>query len=304
MREGLAREFPEAVRGIDWLRSRASERRPPLWNEPAVWAAISGIGAGFLVAAVVQAVVGLTNAAMQSLRAPMPFPLFPVVTIAGTAAAAAVALCAGGAIALALDLTYVALGIALRLPSMSMFCERAGGVFPAPGFDQCTAFGFLASLWPQFVGIGLGIALARAVTPRGNGINSLLRVAGMFAIALFVVSHIWGMTIAQTTDPSTSTLTIAAGIAAAAVAAGVVAAQLPGGVRGATVVAAIWLVPWATLTLPSASGSLTSGSLTGIAPENVVPMVGSILIDPIAAAFLVLSAAIAARSRFVPREPA
>jgi hypothetical protein len=300
MREGLAREFPEAVRGIDWLRGRAGERRPPLWNEPVVWAGISGIGAGLLVAAVVQAVVGLTNEALQALRAPLPFPLFPAITIAGSAAAAAVALCAGGTIALAIDLAYVALGIALTLPNVLTFCERSAGVFPGADPGQCTTFGFLASLWPQVVGVGLGIALARAVTPRGNGINSLLRVAGTFSIALFVVSHIWSMTIAQSTDGSTSVLTLAAAIAASAVAAGVVAAQLPGGVRSAAIVAAIWLVPWAALELPSMSRSVPGT----ISPESVVLLVAGILIDPIAAVFLVLSAAIAARSRFVPREPA
>jgi len=285
MREGLAREFPGALRAVAWTRARVG-RRLVLWDEPVVWATISGIGAGFLVAAVVQAAVGLANEAIQALRAPMPFPLFPAVTIAGTAAAAAVALGAGGLAALVLDVVYVAAGIALRVPGAITFCERSGGANPFPGPDQCTAVGFLASLWPQFVGIGLGIVLARtSLITRGEGTNSLLRVAGALALALFVVTAAWGIAVAQsasaaeTAGGSTSALTVAAGIAAAAVA---------------------WLVPWFALQVPFASRSLTES----MAAENVIAIVTSIVIEPIAAAFLVLSAAVASRARFIPRDPA
>src|SRR6266566_1990638 len=271
MREGLAREFPGALRAVAWTRARVG-RRLVLWDEPVVWATISGIGAGFLVAAV-----------------------------------AAVALGAGGLAALVLDVVYVAAGIALRVPGAITFCERSGGANPFPGPDQCTAVGFLASLWPQFVGIGLGIVLARtSLITRGEGTNSLLRVAGALALALFVVTAAWGIAVAQsasaaeTAGGSTSALTIAAGIAAAAVAAGALAAQLPRGVRNAAIVAAVWLVPWFALQVPFASRSLTES----MAAENVIAIVTSIVIEPIAAAFLVLSAAVASRARFIPRDPA
>jgi len=305
MREGLAREFPGALRAAAWARARVG-RRLVLWGEPVVWATISGIGAGFLVASVVQAVVGLTNEAIQALRAPTPFPLFPLVTISGTAAAAAVALGTGGLVALALDLVYVAIGIALRVPGVITACGRSGGALPLPDPDQCTAVGFLASLWPQFLGIGLGIVLARtSLMTRGGGTNSLLRVSGGLALALFVVNAAWGIAVAQsgyaaeTAGGSTSALTIAAGIVAAAVAAGVLAAQLPEGVRNAAIVAAVWLVPWFALQVPFASRSLAES----IAAENVIAIVTFIVIEPIAAAFLVLSAAVASRARFIPRDP-
>jgi hypothetical protein len=305
MREGLTREFPAALRAAAWTRARVG-RRLVLWAEPVMWATISGIGAGFLVSSVAQAVVGLANEAIQAMRAPTPFPLFPLVTIAGTAAAAAVTLGAGGLVALGLDVVYVAVGIALRVPGVILFCERSGAN-PIPGPDLCTAFGFLASLWPQFVGIGLGIALARtSLLTRGEGTNSLLRVAGALALAQFLVTVAWGIAVAQsgyaaeTAGGPTSVLTIAAGIVAAAVAAGVVAAQLPRGVRNAAIVAAIWLVPWFALQVPFASRSLTGVT----AAQNMIPIVTAIVIGPIAAAFLVLSAAVASRARFIPRDPA
>ena len=303
MREDLAREFPEALRGAEWVRTRIGNRRLALSSEPLLWATVSGIGAGFLVSAVAQAVVGLANEGMQALRAPTPFPLFPAVTIASSAAAAAVALGAGGPVALVLELVYAALGIAVRIPGLMTFCERAGGDPDNLLGGQCTSIGFLTSLWPQVVGIGLGLFLARAITTRNQGINSLLRVAGAFAIALFVVSHVWAASLgpmpsARAADALNGSLTMAAAIAAAAVAAGVVAAHLPGGVRGAAIVAAIWLVPWLVLQVPWAV------HLTGpIPPENMASFVVSIVIEPIASAFLVLTAAVATRSRFVPREP-
>lgn len=296
MRDGLAREFPEAGRAVEWTRALIGPR-----TEPVLWAAISGIGAGSLVSDVVQALVGLANQALQTATSSLPFALFPLVTIAGSAAAAAVALGAGGPIALALELAYGALGIALRIPGVMTFCERSGGRgLNLLGPDQCTAVGFLASLWPQLVGIGLGIAFARAIAARGNGINSLLRIAGGYAIALTVMSQVWAATVAQTTNSLTSGLTLAAGMMAAAVAAGAVAAQLPRGIRNAAVVAGIWLLPWLTLQLPYGLQSLGATVPT----EFVASLLVTIVVPPIAAALLVLSAAVAARRRFVPRDPA
>ena len=299
MREGLAREFPAAVRGLDWLRGRAGERRAPLWNEPAVWAAISGVGAGFLVISIVETLVGLTNEGVQALRLQMPFMLFPLVTLTASAATAAVALAAGGPVALALDLAYVALGVALRIPGTMTFCARFSPQLGYPDVDRCTPLSFLASLWPQFVGIGLGVLIARAIASRGNGMNSLLRTAGAFALALFVVSLVYAATDAETTSMLASGLTFAAGAVAAAVTAGAVAAQLPRSVRNAAIVAGIWLVPWLALQLPA----LRSLDLS-LGADYVGPVIIGVAVQPIAAASLVLSAAVAKRSRFIPRDPA
>jgi hypothetical protein len=296
MRDGLAREFPEAGRAVAWTRARIGP-----WTEPVVWAAISGIGAGFVLSNVLQALVGLANHALLATKSELPFALFPLVTIAGSAAAAAVALSAGGALALALALAYNALGIALRIPGLMTFCERSGLPFgDLQSADQCTALGFVASLWPQVLGIGLGIALSRAITSRGGGINSLLRVAGSLAVALTILSQLWAVTVAQSANAVASGLTIAAGIAAAAVAAGVVAAQLPRSLRNAAIVCGIWLLPWLTLQVPLALQSLGPT----VPAEVETSIIITVVAPPIAAAFLVLSAAIASRARFIPRDVA
>jgi len=302
MREGLAREFPDAVRAAAWTRRRAGGRRPALWHEPVLWAAISGIGAGVLVSFVAQALVGLAGEALQALRGPMPFTLFPLVTIAGTAAASAVALRVGGIPALALYLAYTALEAALRIPGVVTFCERSGGGgFPVLlGPNQCTPAGFLISFWPHAIGIGLGIVVARAITARGDGVNSLLRIAGGYGVAQLVVVQAWAAAVAQTASPVAGGLTLAAAMATAAAAAGVIAAQLPRGIRGAAVVAGISLLPWITTQIPSGLRSLG----TTVPAEFVGPMVIAILIQPVVAAFLLLSAAITSRARFIPRDTA
>ena len=297
MREGLAREFPEAVRAAAWTRGRVA-RRLSLRDEPVVWATISAIGAGFLVSAVAQALAGLAIDALHALKNPMQlFTLAPIVTIAGISAAAAVALRLGAPIAFALYLGYLSLGLALGIPGVITFCERSGGQLPE--LSQCTVPGYLAALWPQLVGLGLGVFLTRAITTRGVGINALLRVAGAYAIALFVMRQIWAYAIVQAASAQTSSLTIAAGMVAAAVAAGAVAAQLPRGTRSAVIVAAISLLPWLAL-LP-----LTLSNLGPALPSEFFgPTFVAIVISPIAAAFLVLSAAVASRARFIPRDAA
>lgn len=243
-----------------------------------------------------QALIGLVNETALVLRAQLPFPLFPATTITATAAAVAVALGAGGRISLALYVAYVALGIALAIPGVLAFCDRSGGAFPQPDPDRCTPVGFLASLWPQVIGFGFGLAVARILATRGSGTNSALRVAGALAVAQFAILGTWGAIASPAIDTATNTLAIAGGFAASAVAAGVIAAQLRRGVRNAAIVAAIWLLPWVVTQVPFAS------RLTGpIPPENVAPIVATIVVMPISAALLVLTAAVTARSRFVPR---
>jgi hypothetical protein len=302
MREGLAREFPEAIRAAAWTRGRFGGRRWGLWTEPVLWAAISGIGAGLLVSFGARALVGLTSATFEAVRSAPPVALFPLATITGTAAASAVALRVGGIVALALYLGYIALEKALGLSGVMLFCERSGGAgfLVLAGPNQCTPGGYLISLWPQVIGIGIGVGVARAIAARGDGINSLLRVAGGYAVAQFAVVQVWAAAIAQTASPLTSALTLAAGTATAAVAAGVIAAQLPRGIRSAGVVAGISLLPWVTSQIPSSVRTLGAP----VPAEFVGPMLITILIQPIAAALLVVSAGITSRARFIPRDTA
>src|SRR4030088_5380 len=122
MREGLAREFPEAVRAFAWTRARMALFR----RESVLWATVSAIGAGFLVSAVTRFVVGLGIAVLLPAGVTTTPTLAWPPVILGTAAAVAVALRAGGALSLTLYLMYLALDVALRIPAVITFCERSG----------------------------------------------------------------------------------------------------------------------------------------------------------------------------------
>jgi hypothetical protein len=298
MREDLAREFPQVARAasVTWARVRA--RRPVLWSEAVLWATLSGIGAGFLASDVAEFLAAVAVHILNPLMAGLGFAtLLPVVAIAGTAVGAAVSLGVGGPIALALYVAYLGLGVMARLQGLAVFCERAGGGLGPSEPSMCTATDFALPLWPQVVGIGVGLALARAIMTRGAGNNSLLRIAGAYAVALFVVSQVWAAAVAQTASTLTSALTLSAGTAAAAAAAGAVAAQLPGSVRNALIVASVSLLPWVAVHLPLTLQS-TGQSLSA---ESVAVLLIGTLARPIASAILVLSAAVTKRNRFVPR---
>ena len=57
---------------------------------------------------------------------------------------------------------------------------------------------------------------------------------------------------------------------------------------------------WLTLQLPYGLRSQAST----LAPDYFVPMLVGVAIQPVAAAFLVLSAVVSSRARFIPREAA
>lgn len=301
MREDLAREFPEAVRALNWTRTRLPARTAMFRHEPVLWGTVSAIGAGFLVSAVTQFLVGL---GFDLVR------LFDVRTttltlgwlpgLLGTAATIAVALRVGGRFSFALYLAYIALDLATRIPGTIAFCERSGfGNLLA--YQQCDPLGFLAAQWTLWTGIGAGLLLSRAIVARDEGANRTLRVAGAYAVAWSVVLDAWAMTTAQQGDPAgalNASLTISMLAVAAGVAAGVVAGSSARRIRTAAIVAVAIVLPWTTV-LPLRVSQL------GTMPAEVVPgvLIGTFS-TPVAALALVLTAVLADRRRFIPREAA
>jgi hypothetical protein len=300
MREGLAREFPEAVRALGWTRARLPERMALFSHEPVLWATVSAIGAGFVVSAVTRFLVALVVDALQVLGATTAFvPGWPQ-TILGTSAAVAVALRAGGALSVTLYLIYIALDIALRIPGVITFCERSGfQSLTSP--DMCTPFGFLAGQWALWTGIGVGLLLSRAIAARGHGQNRSLHVAGAYAVASAIMVQVWAATITQGGDAAgalNGSLTLSVLTVAVAVVAGVVASLSEHRVRSAGIVAAILLLPWLTSQLPYLASVVRSS------PEFAAPIIVSTVSTPIAAIVLILTALVSDRHRFIPREAA
>lgn len=298
MREGLAREFPEAVRAFAWTRARL----PALFShEPVLWATVSAIGAGFLVSAVTRSLVGLGVDALQAFGITATPTLGWIQTTLGTAVAVAVALRAGGASSLALYLGYIALDVALHVPGVITFCERSGfQSLTTP--DMCTPFGFLAGQWALWTGLGVGLLLSRTVSAQSPGANRTLRVAGAYAVASAIVIQAWAATVAQGAGDAASALNSSLAISVLTVAAGVVAGVVAGlsehRVRTATIVAAILLLAWLTIQLRYLLTIMRESPDLG--PAILVASLGT----PIAAFVLVLTAVVADRQRFIPRDPA
>jgi len=298
MREGLAREFPEAVRAFAWTRARL----PALFSrEPVLRATVSAIGAGFLVSAVTRSLVGLGVDALQAFGITATPTLGWIQTTLGTAVAVAVALRAGGASSLALYLAYIALDVALHVPGVITFCERSGfQSLTTP--DMCTPFGFLAGQWALWTGLGVGLLLSGTVSAQSPGTNRTLRVAGAYAVASAIVIQAWAATVAQGAGDAASALNSSLAISVLTVAAGVVAGVVAGlsehRVRTASIVAAILLLAWLTIQLRYLLTIMRESPDLG--PAILVASLGT----PIAAFVLVLTAVVADRQRFIPRDPA
>lgn len=299
MREGLAREFPEAVRALAWTRTRVQERAAMFKREPALWATVSAIGAGFVVSAVTQFAVGLSFFVVRLSYVTSTLTLGWLSPLLGTAAAVAVALRVGGPVSLALYLVYFAVDLAARIPSLIVFCERSG-----PGnilaYDGCTPLGFIAARWAQWCGIGLGLLLSRMIGARSEGANNSLRVAGAYAVAWTVVLDMWSTSVVRAGPAGalSASFTISVLTVAAAVAAGVVAGTLDRRLRTALIVAVVLVLPW------SAQLTFLIPQLATAPPEFAPSMLVGLFSTPVAAVALVLSAAVTDRRRFIPREPA
>jgi hypothetical protein len=305
MREDLVREFPEAVRAIAWTRARLPARTSMFRHEPTPWATVSGIGAGFLVSAIVGSLVGLVFVLLGAFGITTPLTLGWLSALLGTAVAVAVALRAGGTLSLALYLAYLGIDIALKIPSLITFCERSG-FDNLLAFESCTPWGFFTSHWHQWTGIGVGLLMSRNIVARDEGANPTLRVAGTYAIAWSIVLNAWSMTMARA-DPAgalNASLMFSVLAVAAAVTAGVVAARSVHRVRTATIVAVILVLPWLTVQLPFLLSQIAMAAQIETSSEFLPAMLVGTFSTPIAAIVLVLAALVADRQRFIPRDTA
>ena len=304
MREEFAREFPGAGRVVASTRERLAARASSLRRESAPWATVSASGAGFVVSSVTQLVVGLVMLVIRVFDPSTPVTLGWLDALLGTGAAVAVALRVGGPRALAMYLVYLGLGTALQIPGVMTFCERSGfGSLPA--YEGCTPVGFLAIRWALWSGIGLGLLLSRAVAARDDGKNLTLRVAGAYSMAWSLVLGWLALTLTQSGDATSAlnaSLAVSALSVAAAVVAGVVAAMSDHRVRTAAIVASLLVLPWLTGQLPLLVSQIDMATGSTGGSEFLAAIVINLVSTPLAALALVLTAAVADRQRFVPRE--
>lgn len=175
LREGLAGEFPSAKRTIDELIAAA--RSAHVSRESALWAAISGFGAGWAVGTIGQALA--TAVRLTGLRDPAAW-LLGGVTILGYAVAIAVALRAGGRRGLlwyfVILAAQIAVLLATTLPGYLLFCERSG--------SDCSPLRLAVRYVYLAAGIIVSVAAVRAIRSGARRPNVFLNGAGLFTLCV------------------------------------------------------------------------------------------------------------------------
>ncbi|HEV8229891.1 MAG TPA: hypothetical protein VGQ86_08040, partial [Candidatus Limnocylindria bacterium] len=265
MREGLAREFPEAEGALEAVRAWIGAHPVRLSREPFGWALIAAVGAGALASAA-------TSVTLHLLSYVLPFSYVSLAGVAGWAGiaiASAVAIRSGGPAALLGYVAVVLVDLVARIPGLALFCERSG---PGDLFGQwCTPQGWLVARWVEGSAVALGIIASRAIASGPAQPNVVFRVVGTLAAcnaaAIVAVAIAYARSF-PTSDagslPAFAVFVTASFIGAAA------AGTLLGRLRARTRVAmaalvAILLVPWA-ISLQLAESQLGYAYATGVPP--------------------------------------
>ncbi len=144
-------------------------------REPLPLAVLSALGAGAIASAVGTLVIWAPSPVL-------PFTFGGVAGFGGfvgMVAASAVAMRAGGVLALAAYVGIVALRLGASLPGQRQLCELAiGAAFQA----QCTFQGWVSARWEEALAIAIGVLATRAITTSIDKANTTLRVVGIVAV--------------------------------------------------------------------------------------------------------------------------
>jgi len=242
MLDSFRAEFPSFSSALGRVRI------PPISREPSGWAFLSALGAAFLFEAVFRS--GLLVAPQWVLAPSRQWPFGATVhamsTFAAHIFAGAVLMRAGGPRAVLLYVAYAATGALISLPGVLMFCERSGGQLGfRDGSCNVPLVYIAAGRAPEWLGVAIGVAASRWLPTREGGANRVLRGAGAYSVALFLLTLPLGFqTVALSTPDSVATgallVVIAWGLAG--VVGGIVLAAAP--LAGAVLVALAILGPF------------------------------------------------------------
>ncbi len=165
LREGLEQE----LLGASALARRVP--RPTIAAAPPGLAALTGIGASFIVGSVAML---LLDPYWVSLGAPPPIRLFELDSLVGAIAGGATALAAGGRRGL---LAYA--GYVLAIAATTLVRDWARAPSDIRPLETVVS---LMSEWPRAIGIPIGVALGGLVRRKARAPNPLLEGAGTFAL--------------------------------------------------------------------------------------------------------------------------
>jgi len=248
LREGLAAEFPSAMRAIDKLTRTRFAR---VSRESALWAAISGFGAGWAVGTIGQALA--TAVRLTGLRDPAAW-LSGAVTILGYAVAIAIAVRAGGRRGLLWYFAILAVQIAVQLgtalPGYLLFCERSG--------SDCSPLRLAVRYLYLAEGIVVSAAVIRLIRSGARRPNVFLNGAGLFTLLVSLTGVAYYVVVPRdVVVASAMDFTFNGG---AALLAGVVLCLRSRSLAPAVLLAAAMVLGWIAFAGPFVFSALKDGS--------------------------------------------
>ncbi len=192
MFEGLRAEFPEVGRVALRLRG------PAIAREPLGWAFLSAAGAGFMVGGILTLVAIVLWPILFPPTEPHPEWLtFRSLTTASAAIAiGAVAIRARGPAALALYALYELAQILVQLYGRQLACRFDQNAPPPPlGLHfSCDLSGLIVDRWPIWLALAIGALASRwVIRESAAGANTMLRGAGVFAVAVTLATTAYGI---------------------------------------------------------------------------------------------------------------
>ena len=170
LREGLRAEIPAV------FEAAGRVRRPAVRQTAPALAALAALGAESLTSALLHTVPGVSVLLVGSF----PFRATEAVTVVAYAVGVLVAFGSARWRGVAAAVTGFAIlwieQFSLGMPARQAFCARSG--------SPCDLFTLaVAGVWPQLVGVALGIVAGRLVRPGVPGISALVLGIGIAALA-------------------------------------------------------------------------------------------------------------------------
>ena len=285
MIDSLRTEFP------GFFAALARARMPAVAKESPGWAFLSALGASVIVSGVLRVLVLAAPRPITepSLQLPLGATLASIVTVVAHVVAGAVLVRAGGIRAVALYVAFAAIEVLSSLSGIVLSCERARGQLVPDGSCNVPLVYIAAGRAPEWVGVALGTAFARALPSSGPGANRVLRGGGVFSLTLFVLVVPLSLTFNALTDQALQTALYVLAYSIAGVAAGIVLGSAR--FAGALLVALTLVTPSLGLSLP-----LVRNAGPGEAIEFTIARLASLLAPALAGACL-LGAWLLARRR-------
>jgi hypothetical protein len=285
--DGLRTEFPSFFAALARVRVPAIRRESPFW------AFLSALGAAAIVSGVLRMLLLAAPRPITepSLQLPLGATLASIVTLVAYVVAGAVLTRAGGRRAVFIYVAFALIEALSQLTGILIGCDRTRNQLGfQDGACNVPLFYVAAGRAPEWLGVALGIAIARVVPSSGPGANQVLRGGGVFALTLFLLFAPASLVFNAITDQALRVALYILEYSVAGVAAGIVLREAR--FAGALLVALAVVGPTLGLALPLVRGGGPSGE-----PIEITFTRFGGLLAPALAALCLLGAWILARRR-------